>query len=358
MALSLAMFFGVEIIAIIIIAALLLTDEHLRKRDTVEAKRIFSIAVLTAAGSVVNMLSTVYSFNLHVAPGEKWYVVYVFLLSLLCCIKEMMSIQIIIGWNLFIDYGIYRSYDHVIKKYKRIMVPCVVISVLFILFYVIFDSYLKYGGAAVSIMNGFTYLCMCLQFILAANACLIVISAKKRRNPPSFLRLDVFIIPVVLGYILNLMPAINKADYRSFCTAIAVVLAWKSVKNRYKFIDPYTGFFNRDFLLSMNEYMEKSGYPNGTGVYFKAEGSGRKLIPVLDSLKPADSEIFSLGKDEFLLMAGPQKESVIRLLIKSVSLKCAEETEAVGLTSAYAIREKNESMESFTERLLRLDEKS
>ena len=349
-------FFGVEIVSIIIIAVLLLTDKHLIRRDTMESKRIFSIAVLTAAGSVINMLSTVYDFNFSTKPGEKWYVLYAFVLSLLCCIKEMMSLQIIIGWNLFVDYGIYGSYDHVIKKYKRIRIPCVVMSVLFILFYVIFDSYLKYGGAAVSIMNGFTYLCCVLQFILAANACLIVLSAKKMRKPPSFLRLDVFIVPVVLGYILNLLPVINKADYRSICMAIAVVLTWRSVLNRYKYVDPYTGFFNRDFLDSMNEYMEKSGYPNGVGVYFNVPGNGDKLVPVLIGLKPQDAEIFSLGEDEYLLMAGAQKESVLKLLIKSIKLKASKEDSSMEISTSYAIREKEESVKAFADRLLKLQE--
>ena len=354
MVLSLIAFFGVEIAAIIIIAVLLLTDKHLVRRDTVEAKRIFYIAILTAAGSVVNMLSTVYDFKFFVYPGEKWYWVFALILSLLCCLKEMMSVQIIIGWNLFIDYGLYRSNDHVIKKYKRIMVPCVVLSILFIVFYVVFDSYLKYGGAAVSIVNGFTCLCLGLQFVLAANACLIVYSAKKMRKPPSFLRLDVFLIPVVLGYILNLMPVIDKADYRSICMAIAVVLTWRSVVNRYKYADPYTGYFNRDFLTSMNEYMEKSGYPNGVGVYFKVTGDRSKMRAVLDGVKPQDAEIFSLGENEYLLVAGPQKESVLKLLIRTIGNKAAEEEGVTEIRTAYAIREKEESAQAFTKRLLEL----
>ena len=354
MALSVLSFFGVETAAIIIIAALLLTDRHLIRRDTAEAKMIFFIAILNVAGSVINMLSTVYDFNFYAKPGEKWFVLHAFILSLLCCIKEMMSVGIIAGWNLFIDYGIYRSNDHVIKKYKRIQIPCAVLSLLFILLYVVFDSYIKYGGAAVSVMNGFTSLCLVLQFVLTANACHIVLSAKKRRKPPSFLRLDVFIVPVVLGYILNLMPVINTADYRSICLAIAVVLTWRSVLNRYRYVDPYTGFFNRDFLTSMNEYMEKSGYPNGSGVYFTAPGKGAELIPILDSLKPQDAEIFSLGEDEYLLMAGPQKESVIKLLIKTIRLKASLEEGSMDIGTAYAIREKEESTGAFTDRLLKL----
>ncbi len=349
-----ALFIGAELVSIIIIAFLLLTNDHLKKRDTIESKRIFGIAVLSATGSLINTLITIYDFYGHVEPGTQWYVAHAFLMAFSCCLKEMMSLQIMISWNLFVDYGINRSYDHVIKKYRRILIPCIVISVLFIAVYTITDSFAEYTGTAVSVMTGFIYLCEVLQLVMAVNAVWIVISAKQRRKPPSFLRLDVFIIPVALGYILNLIPAIPKCDYRSICTAIAVVLTWRSVKKRYQYVDPFTGFYNRAFLSSMNEYMEKSGYPNGIGVYFRAPESNGKLIPVLDALKPADSEIFSLGEDEYLLLAGPQKESVIRLLIKSIELKAAEENSSLKINSAFCIREENESTEAFTKRLLEL----
>ncbi len=41
------------------------------RRDTVESKRIFSIAILVALGSVINMLSTVYNYIFYRYPGEK-----------------------------------------------------------------------------------------------------------------------------------------------------------------------------------------------------------------------------------------------------------------------------------------------
>ena len=61
-----------------------------------------------------------------------------------------------------------------------------------------------------------------------------------------------------------------------------------------------------------------------------------------------------LGEDEYLLMAGPQKESVLRLLIKSVELGLAEEDKTLEVKSAYAVREQEESTEDFTKQLLEL----
>ena len=100
--------------------------------------------------------------------------------------------------------------------------------------------------------------------------------------------------------------------------------------------------------------MQKSGYPNGIGICFKAPGNGEKLIPVLNSIKPADAEIFSLGEDQFLVMGGPQSKSAIRLLIKAATLKAKEADSSMEIESSYAIREKDESTEAFTKRLLDL----
>ena len=102
-------------------------------------------------------------------------------------------------------------------------------------------------------------------------------------------------------------------------------------------------------------FFVRNGYPNGVGVYFEAPRSEGKLIPVLNSVKPDDSEIFSLGEDKYLLMAGQQKESVLRFLIRSVKLGLAEEDSSLSVTEDYAVRHKDESSADFTKRLLSKD---
>ena len=56
--------------------------------------------------------------------------------------------------------------------------------------------------------------------------------------------------------------------------------------------------------------------------------------------------------DEYLLMAGIQRESVLKLLIKSVKLGLAEKDSSLTVTGDYSIRQKDESSSDFTKRLL------
>ena len=345
-------FMSVEIASIIIVMALLLSDEHLRRRDTVESKRICNIAVLVAIGSVLNIVATIYDWFIFDLVDRFSSLIAVLIIGAFCLLKELLALQVVIGWNLYVDFRIFKSYDHVLKKQKQSLIPAALLSFLFIVLYVVFNIAFAGGDTAASVIDSFVYLCYILQLIYAIGAVRIVLEAKKSRKPPSFLRLDVFLVPLVLGYILPLIPIRHQCDYRSICMAIAVALSWRSVVDSYKYVDPVTGFYNRQFLSSMNEYMEKSGYPNSIGVYFDAAGSGGKLIPVLNGLKPADAEIFSLGEDKYLVMAGPQSESAIRLLIKAIRLKASQVDSSIKIESSYAIREKDETSETFTKRLL------
>ncbi len=347
-------FYIIEFSAIAIIAVLLLADKSLRKRDTIDSKRIFHLAILVVLCSVLEMAGATYMRFCTVTPDESAYLFYLIPSAVFLVLREIFSIQIIFGWNLFIDYGINKSYDHVRAKSRKIRPPililCIVIAVSYVVFYTIFDG----GYLAVRIVNGLCLICYIIQLIYVINAIWIVLCARKRRTPPSFLWLEVFLIPVVFGYAANYIPVFQSYDLRNICMAIAVVLTWVTVVRRKRYINPYNGFYNRKFLLSMNEYMEKRGYPNGIGVYFHTPSGGEKLIPALNSQKPADSEIFSLGDNEFLLMAAPQKESLIRLLIRIVKLKAAEEDDTLEIQSSYTVREKDESPADFTKRLLKL----
>ena len=111
-----AIFMSVEVVSIIIIVALLLTDGHLRRRDTVESKRIFNIAILVVIGSLINIVSTLYDWFWFEAIASTSKLLAVLIIGAFCLIKEMMSLQVVVGWNLFVDYAIYKSYDHVLKK--------------------------------------------------------------------------------------------------------------------------------------------------------------------------------------------------------------------------------------------------
>ena len=347
-----------QLTPIIILTYLIFKDEHLRKRDTPEAKKIFLISVIGILIGLVYLMSGLCKFTslYSVVPIVLKEEPYAYLTW--GCIGEILAAWAIIEWNLFVEYAIFRSSDYEAKKSRLFKIYGIAVACGFVIVYLLAVRFLGAGLNLISFLGVFMFVFFAIGIYFMIRSVVVVRLSKKTRQAPSFLRLDGFIIPIALTYLLSFLSIIlQEWDARSLGIAIAVVLTWRSVTNRYKYVDPYTGFFNRNFLQSMNEYMEKSGYPNGIGVFFNAPGTGDRLVPVLDSFKPADSEIFSFGDGEFLLMAGPQKESVIKLLINGVKLTASEEGDIQEIETEYAMRNADETAEEFTARLIKLSER-
>ncbi len=361
----------IYIITLVCMGIFVLRYEHIRKRDTEDAKNLFWILVLIVAGMVVDRSYWLLDPAVRILDEKDSFFLTDTFNSFLYFVKELLILQSIFFWNRFVDYAVYRSFDHVKKKYRRTFIPAMAIAVLLIGFRLLHSPhYRESSNPFLVILDFFGFVCYILEFYYVANAIWIGWKSTKERKAPTFLRMTVFVIPLILGFVLNysflFLPEsvmygnLHLMDWLSFDTRfpfllIAVILTWRTVEKRYRYMDPINGFYNKEFLSDMNSYMEKNGYPNGVGVYFGSPGSKGKLIPVLNQLKPIDSEIFSLGEDEYLLMAGPQKQSVLRLLVKSVELGLAQNDKALKVKSAFAIRNQDESVETFTKRLLELN---
>ena len=345
-------FYTIEISTLVIIAFLLVAGLIFRKEKSREMKRILQIAVFAGLISAETLFFEYFNSTLSVALQSHSAGLCAFVVAILLCVKEFFTLLIILFWNLYVDFCLYKSDDHVRKKMRWSLILVCVVSGTFTLIYVPLCILSPASQLPVVIWNLFIAISLSIQLFYVINAIWIVWSARKRRQPPTFLRLDLFLIPIAVGYALSLIPEFP--DIRNLSYAIAVLLTWITLRMRGRYVDPTTGFYNQTFLRSMNEYMEKRGFPNGVGVLFKVPEHGEKLIPILDGLKPSDAEIFFLGENACLLMSGPQKESVLRLLIKTVKLKTAQEDKTLTISTAFAIREKEESMEDFTRRLLEL----
>ena len=359
---------AVYAVTLICMVIFVLIHKHIQKRDTADAKNIFWILVLIVAGMIVDRIYWLCDPAWRSIEGDKVYLVMEKLESFLYLAREVLVLLIIVCWNRFVDYVVYRSFDHVKKKYKRAIVPALIISAVLIGVRLLSSpAYRSINAPLNYVLDWLGFACYVLEFYYVANAVWIAWESTKERKAPTFLRMDVFVIPLIVGFLFNYLVlflpegvslfGIQLYDWLGFDSRfpfllLAAVLTWRTVEKRYRYMDPANGFYNKDFLFDMNSYMEKNGYPNGVGVYFQSPGSEGKLIPVLNQQKPADAEIFSVGEDAYLLMAGPQKESVLRLLVKSVELGLAEADASLKVKSAYAVREKDESTEAFTKRLL------
>lgn len=341
-------------IAIICMVVFIGKYDHIKKQDTKVAKLVFSMALLDIAGAAVSLIYNVAAVRLgNGFDSDTWITVFI---SGLVTLREFVVIQILVGWKIFIAFVLYRSKDLLKRKYNRKYIPMAIISVIVFLLY-FSPRYNPSGNVRLVAMVAFTLFVLAVQLYFMIGAYMMVRKTYARRRPPTTLRLDIFMIPFVVGFLLGLINSPWIGDLRFLCFAIAIVLTWRTVEKNYLYRDPFTGFYNKYFLADMNDYMEKSGYPNGVGVMFQSTGNGNKLVSVLQSMKPDDSDIFCIGADEYLLMAGKQNDDVLELLIKSIRAGAEYVDPTMVIKAAYAIREPEESSADFTARLLKLSVK-
>ncbi len=341
----------VTITPLVVLVSCILRHEHLRKRDTVDAVRIFRISMLIIVAVVMEPLLYLVSTLFFSFLSDASMLSIGYFVILVGITFEVLTLIIIIEWNKFVDYVIYKSQDHVKRKLKRAILMTALISIPFFIYYFFFDD----TSTMMAILQGLLLLIYFMEVFYVGNAIWIVLKASKRRKPPTKLRLDAFIIPLILGYIsaTGLVPV--DYDLRFVFLSIGILLTWRRVEKRYEYMDPITGLYNRQYLMAMNEYMEKKGYPNGIGIYFGAPGSNGKLVDILDQIKPEDAEIFSIGEDEYLMMAGSQSESAIKWVIKSLRVGVEDLGNPYQVNAGYTLRGDDETYEAFTKRLLEMD---
>ena len=266
-------------------------------------------------------------------------------------LAEASSTVLILLWMLFVDFCVYKSPGHIRKRYPPYYILAG-IGVLISAFSMIGTS-MRVTDPPVwmlvlAIIQTF-FILPVIQLIFAVTACIIVCRYQRERRPPLFLRLSVFLVPVVIGCIIG--SALHSC-FESLGFAIGLLLTWRVQGNRSRYMDQDSGFYNREFLRVMYDHLEKKGYLNGKGVIFFAPGRTDGLVKAVQQLDYDNSELFLLEDGKMLITTGEQKEEAMELIIRFVEA-CGREADPPFKVSAEIIeRLEGESAGAFTERII------
>ena len=253
-------------------------------------------------------------------------------------------------WMIFVDYCVYKSPDHIKKRYM----PYYILAGVGILFsavsiFSMIRSYLNMPLPMVVIMLLDTFIVMpVIQLIFVITAYRIVAGHRKERRPPLFLRLSAFIVPVVIGCVLGVLV---HSSLRSLGFAIGLLLTLRIQGNRSRYIDPDTGFYNKDFLQLMYEHLEKNGYLKGICIVFSAPDRKDELIKAVGQLDYDNSEVFLFADGKVLLTTGEQKKEAVELIIRYVSAVASAADPPFAAYTDTIERSEGESAGSFTARI-------
>ena len=322
-------------IAIIAVLLTLILNPGLRQRRRIEDRYMFREFILVLLHLIVDLiLSFPESFGdraadiiYHAGPT----------------LAEFLYMLAILQWMVFVDYSLYRSEDHIKRRYKHAVLPILVImgaeAVQDFLAFVV-------GGTDASIisMDILQIIKLIVELGYIIKAVQLVKAYERESREPRFLSLSVFIIPFILGSLFRF--------YDAAFMALGVILTYGAVRKRDRFLDHETGFYNREFLEYRGQYRDKMDFTGGNGILIDAKGNGKAMAELLKELKPADINVFSLGEDRFLLITEALRDSAAKMAMMTIK-EAAEGLDPPFTPGIKSVKRGNdESAETFADRLL------
>lgn len=275
--------------------------------------------------------------------GGVWDYVFYIMPSL----ANYVYIMTILQWVVFVDYCLYRSPDHIKRRYRHAAIPVfALVGLDLIQSYLIFVMKLE-GDYVMLLSDILQFVTMIIELGYIMIAVNLVLTHSKESREPRFIRLSAFIVPFVLGCIFRF--------YDASLMALGIILTYGAVKRRDKFIDPETGFFNMEFLSFMSKYHDKNKYTGGNGILITAPGHVKDMSKILFDLKPADSTVFALAGERFLLLSEALRKSAAKMAVLTITDAALSSPAAFSPTILTGMRKQDESATDFVDRLLRGD---
>ncbi len=326
--------------ALIGLLVFVLVNPNIRKRKRSEDRIIFSVCLLLFGLLAVKLF---YS-NIGLFSGH--WVNYVYYVA--PTLMELLYMLTIMVWMIFVDHCMYRSVEHIKRRYKHAMIPIVVVIAVDI-----YQSWLIYGTIIdteerfyfiLAVATVLKWLEIIVEVGYILTAAYVVIRSGKESREPRFLRLGAFVIPFVFASLFRC--------YDVAAVSLGIVLTYGAVKRHDKYIDHKTGFYNRDYLTFLSKYRDQKAYTGGNGILINAQGHGEDMTEILKELKPADSNIITLGDDRFLLLSETLRGSAVKMAVMTITE--AAETGSEPYTPEITVikRLQDESAGEFASRLL------
>ena len=296
-----------------------------------EGKIFFSLCILT----VLFAISNGGSHAMHYQD----YDTYILSAKLCRMVSDITPLFILFQWIVFVDYTLYQSKDNLLRRYKfafALVVLCVLLMIvnLFIPVAYEFDKDLFCNALPpFYIMMGIEYLFLLISFF--------IILQYRKRHKQGFFMIFPFMIPVILGVTLN---DIISREIGTFGIGIAVglVMMYLFMYRGIALVDEDSGFYKAGLLELLRKYPADQTH-GGTGIVFSCDSGD--LTGILQSNRPSASLVVQLSEKEYLLLAGNQPESAIRMLISCVE----EEAQEAGIPihSRFERMKKGQTPEDF-----------
>ena len=321
------------------VVILLIKNPRLRQRKRPEDRFMFweCILVLILLGIEIFM-----GFDTYL-PFEMMLVT----MSVMPLFTEFIFMLIIMQWMVFVDYSLYRSPDHIRRRYRFAILPIIIVMGIDAAQLIATQFMPEITDALIAFVTFVQYAQVIVELCYILTAVRLVIVYGKECREPRFLRLSAFIVPFILANLVR--------PYDASLMALGILLTYLAVLRRDRFLDHDTQFYNRAFLEYTGKYRDKKQYTGGNGILVDARGHGEDMAGILRELKPQDSNVYVLEKDHYLLLSESLRGSAVQCAVMNIS-EAAKTSDPPYSPKIITIkRGKEESADAFATRLLESD---
>ena len=281
-----------------------------------------------------------HALRYHPFPGAE------ILAMLLKTATELGVLVLIFFWLVFEDYLTYRSKDHILRHLKPAFIPIIAMAGLLIVnmftgILFTFDEDLVYHPATLYPVI------LILELLYTLNIFFLLRQYRKKKDTPHFFRLAPFMIPVLIGALLDLFTPFRALFLGG---AVGLTLLHFSYMNLLCYGDWDTGFANKEFIGYLLSYEKRGKYPIRSAILFETHGDTGAFADLLREELPDSSDTVYVGNGKFLMLANTADRSAIRFLL--VNVNEAAEEKKLEFTAFDSRRRTDETAEAFVNRML------
>ncbi len=311
------------------------------------------------------------SCNIVILRGILFFLLAVtsFLLSFRNIYKVVMTISLFIisvdtllkfifplTWLVFFDYFVYKSSSRILNKYRFALVPFMVVIVLRIAFWISYRIELArhpepiagYRPLFITLHAANEYALFLIGAAYMIYAYMIIRTYHKEMKQPLFMRLDIFIVPWILGVVLDYILGVRISVLFS---SIAILLTFFSIRNRYRYMYPNTEFYNETFIPYLEKYLEKNNIEGGSVIFFYSKDNTQALGDILWQYRIPKSIVIRMNNGGYAMIADVKNISGIDLCCSLIS-DAARQEKGFAVETGKWMRSRKESVKDFTQRVL------
>ena len=167
---------------------------------------------------------------------------------------------------------------------------------------------------------------------------------KKQNGYLRFFNPWAFFIPVFAGWQIQ---DLTEWGVASLGTTLGVMLLYNSIMGEQRYMDPETGFYNRDFTGYLKGLIDRKKYAPLSAMIFTLDSSGemKDFSQILKKQLPKDCEPILRNDHEIVVLTNVGDRGPLNMVMEDVKAVSEAKTQC-------ALKKKEESAEAFMERVL------